>query len=158
MSENATFRIGDLAALTATSTPTIRYYESVGLLPPAIRQAGGQRRYGPDDVRRLTFIRRCREFGFSVEQVRELVDLVGDPSRDCRDALPIAESHLATVRVRLAELRALERDIAAFAERCSTSCAGGPGPSCVPLAQLANVAGNGASGRRASSATATLPR
>jgi DNA-binding transcriptional MerR regulator len=148
MSETAALRIGDLAELTATTTPTIRYYESVGLLPPATRQAGGQRRYGPDDVRRLTFIRRCRDFGFSVEQVRELVDLVGDPSRDCRDVLAIAESHLAAVRARLAELRALERDIAAFAERCDTSCAGGPGPSCVPLAQLAIAVGSGGSGRR----------
>lgn len=131
------FRIGDLAVQTGASAPTIRYYESVGLLPRATRQRGGQRRYGAEDVRRLTFIRRCRDFGFSMEQVRELVDLVNDPSRDCTDVLEIAELHLAAVRARLAELQALERDIVAFARRCADTCAGGPGPSCVPLAQLA---------------------
>src|SRR3712207_4811466 len=82
-------KIGALAERTGTTTPTIRYYEAIGLLPPAGRQAGGQRRYGDDDVRRLTFVRRCREFGFSVEQVRDLVALVEDPARDCTEARDI---------------------------------------------------------------------
>lgn len=135
--------IGDLAEHSGTTAHTIRYYESVGLLPPAARQEGRQRRYGPDDVRRLTFIRRCRDFGFSMEQVREQVDLVNDPSRDCTDVLGIAESHLAAVRAKLAELRALERDFVGFVRRCEDNCAGGPGPSCVPLAQLAAAPARG---------------
>jgi DNA-binding transcriptional MerR regulator len=130
-------KIGALAERTGTTPPTIRYYEAVGLLPRAGRQGGGQRRYGDADVRRLLFIRRCRDFGFSVEQVRTLVDLVENPERDCREVLDLAAAHLAAVRAKLAELRALERDIAAFAVRCATTCAGGPGPACVPLAQLA---------------------
>lgn len=129
-------KISDLAAQTGTTTPTVRYYESVGLLPYAARQAGGQRRYDASDIRRLLLIRRCRDFGFSIEQVRTLVDLVENPSRDCTEVLQIAEDHLRAIRKRMTELRALEKDIAAFAARCATSCVGGPGPSCIPLIQL----------------------
>jgi DNA-binding transcriptional MerR regulator len=133
-------RIGALAEQTGTTTPTIRYYESVGLLPRAQRQAGGQRRYGTADVRRLRFIRRCRDFGFSVEQVRDLVSLVEDEERCCTDARDIAQAHLEQVRAKVAELRALEAEIAAFVRRCDESCAGGPGPACVPLVELAQSA------------------
>lgn len=133
-------KIGVLAARTGTTAPTIRYYEAIGLLPPAGRHGGGQRRYGPDDVRRLGFIRRCREFGFPIEQVRDLAALVEDESRCCTQARDIAQAHLASVRAKLAELRALEREIAAFVERCDTACVGGPGPACVPLAELARSA------------------
>jgi DNA-binding transcriptional MerR regulator len=66
-------KIGELAEWTSTSVPTIRYYEQIGLLPRAPRQAGGQRVYDRDDVERLTFIRRCRAFDFSIDQVRALV-------------------------------------------------------------------------------------
>lgn len=62
-------RIGILAERTATTVPTVRYYEQIGLLRPAIRQNGGQRTYDHEDVRRLTFIRRCRKFG-STKYVR----------------------------------------------------------------------------------------
>jgi DNA-binding transcriptional MerR regulator len=133
-------RIGALAERTGTTAPTIRYYESVGLLPPAGRQEGGQRRYGAADVRRLQFIRRCRDFGFPVEQVRDLVSLVEDDARSCTDAREIAHAHLERVRAKLAELRALETELAEFARRCDESCAGGPGPACVPLAELASGA------------------
>jgi DNA-binding transcriptional MerR regulator len=148
-------KIGVLAEQTGTTAPTIRYYESIGLLPPAERQGGGQRRYGAEDVRRLLFIRRCREFGFSVEQVRDLAGLVEDDARCCTEARDIVQAHLDSVRAKLAELRALESEIAAFVERCDTACVGGPGPACVPLAELARSAparttrGRPTAGRRA---------
>ena len=132
----AALRIGALADATGTTAPTIRYYEAIGLLPPTGRPDGGQRRYGPDDVRRLTFIRRCRAFGFPIEQVRALVALVEDPARDCTDARDIGRTHLTTVRAQVGELRALERELADFVRRCETTCAGGPGPACLPLAEL----------------------
>jgi len=74
-----TLRIGDLAGRTGTSAPTIRYYEQIGLLRHATRQSGNHRVYTREDVERLTFIRRCREFDFSIEQVRVLVSLLDDP-------------------------------------------------------------------------------
>jgi DNA-binding transcriptional MerR regulator len=75
-------KIGALARQTGTNAPTIRYYEEIGLLPSAGRQAGNQRVYGEADVKSLTFIRRCRQFGFSIDQVRSLVALVPAPA--CR--------------------------------------------------------------------------
>jgi DNA-binding transcriptional MerR regulator len=129
-------RIGALAKLTDTSAPTIRYYEEIGLLPSAGRQAGNQRVYGEADVRSLRFIRRCREFGFSIEQVRELAALVRDPASSCVNARDLAQQHLQTVRAKLAELKELERSIASFVANCNASCAGGPGPECVILDDL----------------------
>jgi DNA-binding transcriptional MerR regulator len=130
------FKIGMLARQTGTTAPTIRYYEEIGLLRLAGRQAGNQRLYSEADVKSLTFIRRCREFGFSIEQVRSLVALVQDPSSSCVHARDLAQAHLVTVRAKLAELRALERSMADFVTACDSSCAGGPGPDCVILDDL----------------------
>jgi DNA-binding transcriptional MerR regulator len=130
-------RIGALAERTSTNAPTIRYYEEIGLLPRADRQASGQRAYGDADVKRLTFIRRCRVFGFSIDQVRSLVALVQDRQRSCMDARDLAQEHLEAVRAKLHELKALERSIAGFIATCDASCAGGPGPECSILEDLA---------------------
>ncbi|WOH63308.1 helix-turn-helix domain-containing protein [Bradyrhizobium sp. BWA-3-5] len=129
-------KIGALARRTGTNAPTIRYYEEIGLLRTANRQAGGQRVYGDADVKQLTFIRRCREFGFSIDQVRSLVALMQDPSRSCLHARDLAHGHLVAIRAKLAELKGLERSIAAFVASCDASCAGGPGPECVILDDL----------------------
>jgi DNA-binding transcriptional MerR regulator len=120
-------KIGALAAQTGTNAPTIRYYEDIGLLRRADRRPGGQRVYRDADIKRLTFIRRCREFGFSIEQVRTLIALIQNPRSSCMHARDLAQEHLATVRSKLSELKALERGIAGFIERCDASCAGGPG-------------------------------
>jgi len=130
-------RIGALAERAGTNAPTIRYYEEIGLLRPADRQAGGQRAYSDEDVRRLKFIRRCRDFGFSIEQVKSLVALVQDRERSCMDARALAQEHLTAVRTKLNELRALERSIVGFIAACDASCAGGPGPDCPILEDLA---------------------
>lgn len=130
-------RIGGLAKRTRTNAPTIRYYEEIGLLPPADRRQGGQRCFGEDDVKRLTFIRRCREFGFPIEQVRTLVTLMTDDTRSCTEARDLAQQHLDAVRAKLVELKALERSIAGFVQTCDASCAGGPGPDCTILEDLA---------------------
>ena len=97
-------KIGALARQTGTNAPTIRYYEEIGLLRSAGRQAGNQRVYSDADVKGLTFIRRCREFGFSIDQVRSLVALVQDPTSSCTDARDLAQEHLVAVRAKLAEL------------------------------------------------------
>lgn len=129
-------KIGALAVMTGTNAPTIRYYEQIGLLPRPDRREGGQRTYDDGDVKRLTFIRRCRDFGFPIEQVRTLASLMGDRDRSCMEARDLAQDHLATVRAKLVELKALERSIAGFVESCDASCVGGPGPDCVILEDL----------------------
>lgn len=109
----------------AAACPTIRYYEEIGLLPEADRRTGGHRVYGEGDLHRLTFIRRCRDFGFPIEQIRELVALAGSPERDCTAARDLADMHLVEVRRKLKELRALERTLKNFVEDCTAQCAGG---------------------------------
>jgi len=133
----ASLSIGFVARQTGCTVPTIRYYEEIGLLPAAARTDAGQRHYGHDAVRRLTFIRRCRDFGFPIEQVRELVGLVEDPQRPCVEARDIAATRLAEVRDKLAELRALEESLSAFVVSCSTACAGGAAVDCTILEDLA---------------------
>jgi DNA-binding transcriptional MerR regulator len=132
-----TFKIGTLARRAGTSAPTIRYYEDIGLLPRADRRESGQRTYGDDATKRLIFIRRCRDFGFSIEQVKTLVALTQDESRSCVEARDLATVHLASVRAKLVELKELEKSIAGLVESCEMSCLGGPGPKCIVLEDLA---------------------
>jgi DNA-binding transcriptional MerR regulator len=129
-------RIGGLAERTGTNAPTIRYYEEIGLLPIADRKSGGQRVYGEEDVKLLALIRRCREFGFPIEQVRSLVALLDDRERSCLEVRDLAREHLVSIRGKLKELRALERSIARFVESCNSLRLGGPGPDCVVLDDL----------------------
>jgi DNA-binding transcriptional MerR regulator len=132
-------RIGQLARRAGTSAPTIRYYEEVGLLPRPDRLENGQRGYGEADIARLTFIRRCRDFDFSIDQIRVLLAVMQDRERSSTDARDLAQQHLDTVRTKLAELRSLEKSIAAFVRSCDSACAGSPGPDCVILGDLADA-------------------
>lgn len=132
-------KIGALAKQTGTNAPTIRYYEEIGLLRSVGRQAGNQRVYSDADVKSLTFIRRCREFGFSIDQVRSLAALLHDPASSCAQARELAQEHLIAVRAKLAELKALERTVAAFVASCDESCPGGSGPDCVILDDLSKA-------------------
>ena len=100
-----------MAERTGCNVPTIRYYEEIGLLPRAARKASGHRVYSDADMRRLLFIRRCRDFGFSIEQVRALVGLMDEGSRDCMEARDLAQEHLDTVREKIREMKALECNI-----------------------------------------------
>ena len=136
MNESLTLSIGVLAQQTGCTVPTIRYYEEIGLLPTGPRTEGGRRVYGQAAVRRLTFIRRCRDFGFTIEQVRELVGLVDEPDRPCMEVRDVAARHLAQLRQKLAELQALESSVAAFVCSCDTACAGGAALDCTILEDL----------------------
>lgn len=137
MNESLTLSIGVLAQQTGCTVPTIRYYEEIGLLPTGPRTEGGRRVYGQAAVRRLTFIRRSRDFGFTIEQVRELVGLVDEPDRPCIEVREVAARHLAQLRQKLAELQALESSVAAFVCSCDTACAGGAVLDCTILEDLA---------------------
>ena len=134
---SAKLSIGIVARRTGASVPTVRYYEQIGLLPPAVRTEAGQRTYDEATVRRLVFIRRCRDFGFSLDQVRELVSLVDQPNRPCIEVRDIAATHLAEVRRKLNELKELEASMTAFVRSCDTACAGGATVDCTILEDLA---------------------
>jgi MerR family copper efflux transcriptional regulator len=124
-------RIGVLAERTGTTVPTIRYYEQIGLLRPAAR-SGGQRTYDNEDVRRLGFIRRCRDFDFSIPEIRLLLSLLQRGS-SCTEARELAERRLVELRRRIAELKALEASVASLVVACTETCDGGAAPDCVIL-------------------------
>lgn len=130
-------RIGALAERAGTTVATIRYYESIGLLRPAMRQSGGQRTYDNEDVRRLGFIRRCRAFDFSIEDVRALLSLMQNRGSSCTDARQLAKGRLDALRSKLIDLKALEATVASLVTSCDAECAGGPGPDCVIFSDLA---------------------
>lgn len=132
----AALTIGRLAQRSGTNPPTIRYYEQIGLLKRADRKDGGHRVYGDADLRRLTFIRRCRDFGFPIEQVRSLVDLLENGDRSCVEARDLAQDNLDAVRAKLKDLQALEASLMQLVNDCEAACVGGPGPDCVILEDL----------------------
>jgi Cu(I)-responsive transcriptional regulator len=110
--------IGELGRRTGTKVETIRYYERIGLLAAPLRTAANYRAYGPEHLSRLSFIRRSRDLGFSLEQVRALLDLSDDRSRSCQAVDAIAEQHLAEVDRKIADLQALRRELASMIDQC----------------------------------------
>ncbi len=103
--------IGKLGAETGVKVPTIRYYEQIGLLPPAERSAGNQRLYSQRALDRLTFIRHARDLGFSLDAIRELLGLADNRAMSCKAVDAIARTHLTDVRARIRRLHALETEL-----------------------------------------------
>lgn len=124
-------RIGVLAKAAGVSVPTIRYYESIGLLASPVRH-GGQRIYGSEDVKTLNLIRHCRELDFSIDETRDILTSV-ERRLPCSDTKSFAEKHLGTIRKKIAELRALEMTISSLVTGCETTCCGSAAPDCVIL-------------------------
>jgi Cu(I)-responsive transcriptional regulator len=110
--------IGELGKLTGTKVETIRYYERIGLLAKPERTAGNYRAYGAEHLNRLSFIRRSRDLGFSLEQVRALLDLSDDRERPCEAVDSIAQTHLSEVDRKIADLRALRRELSNMITQC----------------------------------------
>lgn len=123
--------IGALSDQTHCTVPTIRYYEQIGLLPRPERATNGHRYYRDADLKRLTFIKRCRDFGFPIEQVRGLAGLFDDGDRACAEVRDLAQAHLEQVRTKIAEMRQLEISLQAFVGNCDTACNGGLTRDCV---------------------------
>lgn len=114
-------RIGDLSRETGIKVVTIRYFEEAGLMPEPVRSESGQRLYGAEAVARLRFVRRARDLGFSQDQIRGLIDLSQRRGADCTGVDRIAETHLAEVETRIADLQALAGELRTIL----TSCHGG---------------------------------
>lgn len=110
--------IGKLAVIASTKVQTIRYYEEIGLIRPFTRTEGGHRLYGPEDVRRLKFIRHARELGFGIEEIRELLHLSDNPETSCSAADAIARSHLEQVEIRIVKLKALKKELMRMIAEC----------------------------------------
>jgi len=105
------FSIGELSKRTGVKVPTIRYYEQMGLIDALERTDGNQRRYSKDGLKRLSFIRHSRDLGFSIENIKGLLELNQHPEKPCRDAHNIAVRHLNEIKSKIAKLRRLEREL-----------------------------------------------
>lgn len=144
--KNDHLAIGALAKQVNCTVPTIRYYEEIGLLPLATRAANGRRYYGEVDHRRLLFIKRCRDFGFPIEQVRNLVGLFENGDRSCEEVRDVAQEHLDAVRAKIAEFRQLEASLSAFVESCDAACCGGAARDCTIIEDLSSSSGSSSAG------------
>lgn len=113
------FSIGELGRLAGCQVVTIRYYEKIGILPEPDRSAGGHRVYSGAHRERLTFIRKARELGFTLDTVRSLLSLSERPeSAPCADVDRIAVQHLAEVRGKIADLKSLEATLERLLDVC----------------------------------------
>lgn len=111
--------IGELSRLTGVNIETIRYYEKIKMLPPPPRTEGGHRVYGSTQTRTLAFIRRARELGFTLEEIRALLNLAGPGKASCAEVREIARHHLKAIRAKINDLVKLERLLARTVARCS---------------------------------------
>ena len=121
--------IGEISKQSGVNVETIRYYERVKMLGPPPRTASGRRIYHSTDLRILVFIRRSRELGFSLNQIRALLRLGGPEKASCREVREIAAHHLEDIRAKLSDLKKLERLLAKTVAQCS----GRTAPDCPVL-------------------------
>lgn len=124
--------IGTLSDRAGCNIETIRYYERIGLMPRTARSDGGHRLYGEDHVKRLGFIRRSRELGFTLDQIRTLLGLVDGQRYTCAQVKRVTVEHLEEIRRKVADLRTMERVLKDMAAQCD----GGAVPKCAVIEAL----------------------
>ena len=114
----ASATIGTAARRAGVNIETIRYYEREGVVPKPARGANGRRVYGEAEIGRLAFVRRARELGFTLVEIRALARLAAGPAAACDEVLTMTRAHLAGVRRKIADLVRLERVLARLAAQC----------------------------------------
>lgn len=132
-----TYAIGAASKQTGCHIETIRYYERIGLLPPPSRSASGYRRYGLPHLKRLTFVRRARDLGFTLDEIRRLLRLADRRERSCAQAQDLATAHLRDVQAKLKDLRVMERVL----KDMIAQCADGTLPDCPLIEALFRAPG-----------------
>jgi MerR family transcriptional regulator, copper efflux regulator len=132
-------KIGEASRRSGVSAKMIRYYESIGLLSQAMRADNSYRDFDPRDVHDLTFIRRSRDLGFSIDEIRRLLALWRDRSRPSREVKEIAQKHVADLEARIAHMQ----EIVGTLRHLSDCCAGDERPDCPILGELGGDAGDG---------------
>lgn len=126
------FTRGVVAARAGVHIETVRYYERIGLLPSPPRSEGGHRIYDEDSLRRLNFVRRCRELGFTLDDVRGLLRLVDGGNYTCGEIEALTSAHLGDVQRKRADLKRLENVLKSMVARCK----GGEVPECPVIEAL----------------------
>lgn len=111
--------IGELSKQSGVNIETIRYYEKIGIMPAPGRGASGYRIYGVEHLKRLSFVRRSRQLGFSLDEIRELLRLVDGHAYTCAEVHALTLNHIAEMRRKITDLKRLKRAMAEMAARCS---------------------------------------
>lgn len=112
-------KIGEAATASGCHLETIRYYERIGLLPPPARTPSGYRAYAEADIERLRFITRGRDLGFSLDEIRSLLQLSGHDDLSCAEVDSVAHAHLSDIRTRIADLERMAAELERVIEGCS---------------------------------------
>lgn len=118
--------IGKMSCETGVNIETIRYYERIGIMPDPGRTPGGNRQYKLEELKRLTFIKRSRDLGFSIEEIRALLQMVDRRDITCAEVHKLTIEHLAAVKRKIAHLRRLESALGSMV----TECTKGDVPQC----------------------------
>jgi Cu(I)-responsive transcriptional regulator len=110
--------IGEVAKATGVKVVTIRYYEQIGLMPTPLRTEGNYRAYSKEHIRGLQFIRRCRDLGFTLDQVRDLLRLASQKNEECSEVDRITMRHLADIEAKVSDLTRLAAELRRISECC----------------------------------------
>ena len=133
MKQNQTyFSIGQVAQRSQLPVKTIRYYDEIGLVKAAQVSSTGYRQYAEKEIRLLIFAKHARDFGFSIEVCRELLDLYQNPHRTSREVKEIVSDRIQEIRQKLSDIQSLLQEL----ERLEASCAGDDRPDCPIIAHL----------------------
>ncbi|WP_189498555.1 MerR family transcriptional regulator [Algimonas arctica] len=128
------FTIGDLSAKTGVKIETVRYFENIGLMPEPERKPSGHRIYDTSQLRRLTFISRCRDLGFSQDDIRSLLG-VEDNTPSCDEILLVTTHHRKAIKAKISDLRKLERRLADISSMCMSNDT----PDCPIIESLSEI-------------------
>ncbi len=129
-------RRSDLARLTGCNLETIRYYETIGIMPEPPRTAANHRAYDAAHVARLRFVMRSRDLGFSLEEIRDLLGLVDGRAGTCAEVRTLASRHIESVRAKIADLQRIETVLSETVSRCT----GDDVPECAVIDALTDAA------------------
>jgi MerR family transcriptional regulator, mercuric resistance operon regulatory protein len=117
--DNTLITIGKLSARTGVNIETIRYYERIRLIPKPFRSEGGNRLYDMERVKRLAFIKRCRELGFPLDTIREFLNLVDKKNYTCAEIADISQHHLEDIRAKVRDLKRIENHMKDMLSQCN---------------------------------------
>ncbi len=129
------YGIGDISRKTGVNIETVRYYERIGIMPEPDRTEGGNRQYNHDQLKRLHFVKRSRELGFNLKEVRALLKLVDRKDFTCAEVHTMTIDHLSAVKCKLADLRRLEKALKFMTSECSQ----GKVPDCPIIDELFKI-------------------
>jgi MerR family transcriptional regulator, mercuric resistance operon regulatory protein len=131
----AVIQIGEAAQRSKLSIDTIRFYERKALVPRAPRTMGQFRLYNSDDIARLTFIKQMQGLGFSLQEIKQLLDLRDHGGHACRDVRDLLSSKLTEIRKKIRNLHHLERELVLDFQKCNRELKNrrGHGAQCCPI-------------------------